>query len=91
MTAIAVNEQDLVRLGSLLDELIRAGRTEEAEAVARVYALVQELVLADLFPALDDNDPEFARMMDEAERDIQMGRLIPHDEIVRRLQAPGDA
>ena len=91
MTTTALSERDLEHLWSLLEELDRAGRTEEATAVARAYAVVQELVFPDLMAVPDDDDEEFARSMDAAERDIASGNLIPHDEVVRRLQALGDA
>ena len=91
MSSVSVTEQDLDHLRSLPWELHTAGRIEEAAAVPRAHAVVQEIVSANLFGALDDDHPEFVRMMDAAERDVAEGRLIPHEEVGRRLRALGDA
>ena len=91
MTTTTLSELDLEHMWSLLVELDRAGHTEEARALARAYAVAQEVVYADLLAALDDDDPEFVRVMDAAERDIAANRLIAHDDVVRRLQALEDA
>ena len=91
MTTSVVSETDLVHLGVLLDELHSAGRVAEAAAVARVYSVVQGMLIAELEGDLDDDAPEFVRMMEAAEADIATNRLIPHEDVVRHLQALGDA
>jgi hypothetical protein len=86
-----ISDRDLERLESVADELHRAGRNDEAETLLRAYLLLEELVYAsDLIPPDEDNDPEFNDAMEAAERDIQTGRLIPHDEVERRLWALDD-
>ena len=92
MTTTILSLDDLDRLQGLVVELRRAGRIEEAEAVARAHAVVQEMIYFELFPITDDeSDPEFACMMEEAEQAIEQGRLIPHEEVLRRLQASDQA
>ena len=88
MTTLAVSATDLSHVLSLLLEFQEAGRTDEAAALARVYSTLQAIALAEF--DVDDDDPEFVHQMEEAERDIAEGRLIPHDEVLRRLQALDD-
>ena len=89
-TTTTLTEQDVDFLRSLLQELIDTGRKEEAASIARVHAAVCEIVFADLL-ALDEDDDELAEALGEAERDYYAGRTIPHEEVVRRLQALDDA
>jgi hypothetical protein len=89
MTTATISEADLDVLAGLLDELGRAGRIEEGRAVARAYAALSELLYPEL--GLPENDPELAAMLEQADRDIEAGNLIPHEEVVRRLQALDDA
>jgi hypothetical protein len=88
MTALTVSDTDLSHVLALLLELQQAGRTDEAATLARVYSTLQAIVLAEF--EIDDDDPELVRQMEEAERDIAAGRLIPHEEVLRRLQALDD-
>jgi hypothetical protein len=88
MTALTVSDADLSHVLALLLELQQAGRTDEAATLARVYSTLQAIVLAEF--EIDDDDPELVRQMEEAERDIAAGRLIPHEEVLRRLQALDD-
>ncbi|MGH2584550.1 MAG: hypothetical protein ACRDJE_06515 [Dehalococcoidia bacterium] len=89
MTTATISEADLDVLADLLDELGRAGRIEEGRAVARAYAALTEILYPE--PGLPEDDPELAAMLDEAERDFEAGIFIPHEEVVRRLQALDDA
>ena len=89
-TTTTLTEQDVDYLRTLLGELIDAGRKEEAASIARVHAVVCEIVYADIL-AGDEEDEELAREYEEAMRDLEAGRLIPHEEVVRRLQALHDA
>ncbi|MGH2584726.1 MAG: hypothetical protein ACRDJE_07405 [Dehalococcoidia bacterium] len=82
-----MSDTDLDHLERVLMELHEAGREEEAAALARLFSVAQGIYIAEHFPDLDDDDPEFVQMMEDAERDIAAGRLIPHGEVVRRLQA----
>ena len=89
MTALAVSATDLSHILSLLLDFQDAGRTGESAALARVYSTLQVIALTEF--ELDDDDPELMRQMEEAERDIAEDRLIPHDEVLRRLRALDDA
>lgn len=75
--------EDLGRLRELMMELYEAGREDDAHLLERAHAVVQGIVVPDLE---DDDDPEFAAAMEEAERDIAEGRTIPHDEVIRELR-----
>lgn len=90
MTTTTLTEQDIEHLQALLMELTEAGRSEEAVSLARVHAVVCSMVYADLF-AGDEDDEELAAELEEAERDYEAGRTIPHEEMLRRLQALDDA
>ncbi len=90
MTAAPVSEADLELLWTLLEELGRAGLIEEGRALARAYAALQEIVYAELLDVPDD-DPGLVAMVESAEQDVTEGRLIPHDEVLRRFQALSDA
>ena len=90
MAAVAFDQVDLDRLLAIAQELHDAGRIEEGAALARAFALLSELAGPEISDADDDLDPEFIRDMEEAERDIAAGRLIPHEDVVRRLEALGD-
>ena len=89
MTMTPVTDQDIDILRALLMELHTAGRTEDAAALVRIHTLVCDVACADGCPE-DEDDPEFVLLMEAAERDIAAGRLIPHDDVVRRLQAIDD-
>ncbi len=90
MTTTTVTWEDIEYLRSLLRELTEAGRKDEAAKVLRIHSIVQSIYMAENFDDEED-DPDFIRQMEEAERDIAEGRLIPHEEVVRRLQALDDA
>jgi predicted transcriptional regulator len=85
MTATALTDTELEHLVSLAAELDRAGRADEAAAVARAYVALIEMVVPDVSDRDADLDAEFVRDMEEAEREIAAGRLVPHDEVIRRL------
>jgi hypothetical protein len=90
-TATGVTFDDLSRLGDLMMALHEAGHIDEANKVAEAYTALQGVFIAEHFPWLDDDDdPEFLRQMEEAEQDIAAGRLIPHDEVMRKLRALDD-
>ena len=89
MTTTTVTEDDLHHLRAIMFELLEAGRKDELAALARVHAVIQEIILTEFYED-DDDDPEFAQDMEEAERDFAEGRWIPHEEMVRRLEAFGD-
>jgi predicted transcriptional regulator len=76
--------EDLRRLQELMIELYEAGREDDAHVLERAHATVLQV----LDPHLedDDDDPEFAAAMEQAERDIAEGRTIPHDEVMRELR-----
>jgi hypothetical protein len=84
-TTATVGEYDIEVLRILLQELNAEGRKDEASAVARVHAIICEIVYADLLDPLDENDEELAAALEEAERDFAEGRGIPHEEVLRRL------
>jgi hypothetical protein len=48
--------------------------------------------IAEHYPWLDDDDPEFVRQMEESERDYDEGRwsILTDEEVMRRLQALAD-
>lgn len=87
MTTATVTYTDLERLRELMMELHEAGRLEESHLVARAHAVMEGVYTTENFPWLDDDDPEFDRQMEEAERDFAEGRWIPHEEVVRKLRA----
>jgi predicted transcriptional regulator len=90
MTTATATEQDLDHLMALLDELHAAGRIEEGRSVARAYAALSAEVYPELLE-LPDDDPELVEMLEEADRDIAAGRLIPHEEVLPHLRALIDA
>jgi hypothetical protein len=77
-------DEDIDLLRSLMMELHTAGRTRESSMLARAHAIVCEVVYAHLFEGEDD-DEEFARDVEEAERDFAAGVWLSHDEVMRRL------
>jgi hypothetical protein len=87
MTALALDQADLDRLVAITHELHDAGRIEEAAALARAFAALSDLSGPEISDADEDLDPEFIREVEEAEKDIAAGRLIPHEDVVRRLAA----
>lgn len=89
MTTATVTIDDLMRLRDVMTELLHAGRTEELEALARVHAAVQGMILDEYFED-DDDDPELLAAIEESERDYEAGRWIPHEEMVRRLEQLND-
>ncbi len=91
MTTVAFHESELNHLLSLALELHEAGRLEGGAAVARAFVLLREMIQPERSDADADLDPEFIRDMEEAEEDIAAGRLIPHEDVMRRLQALDDA
>ena len=54
---------------------------------SRAFVILSEIVGPQVSDADEDLNSEFVRDMEEAERDVAAGRLIPHDEVMRRLQA----
>jgi hypothetical protein len=86
MTTATATQQDLDHLMSLLEELDVAGRVDEARSVARAYAALSAEVYPELL-GLPDDDPELVEMLEQSERDITEGNLIPHEEILPRLRA----
>jgi hypothetical protein len=86
MTTPTVTAADLSHLMSLLLELTRAGRAEEAAAVARAYAVMNDILCTQLYPHNDD-DPQLARMVEAAEEDARTGRLIPHEVVLERFRS----
>ena len=91
MGTVALTETELNYLMSLVIELDQAGRREEAAAVARAFAALNEIAWSDLSDDDADLDPEFVRDMEEAEQDIVAGRLLPHGDVMHRLHALRDA
>ena len=90
MTTTAVSLDDLNHLRRLMFELIEAGRTEELPPLARINATVQEMVCQDLLGDDEDEDPALLAALEEADRDFEAGRGIPHAEVVRWLAELGD-
>jgi len=89
MIATELTFDDLDCLRDLLVELHLAGRTKEVESLQRVHATVEYIVAeaAGLDMGTGEDDPEFVAAMEEAEADIAAGRLIPHEEVMRKWQA----
>lgn len=90
MTTETVNDADLDLLLTLLEELTNAGRIEEGRSVARAYTALMTMLYPEL-TEVPENDPEFIASMEAAERDFAEGRWIPHDEVIKRLQALDNA
>lgn len=79
-----VDEDDMYRLRDLMIEFAGAGRMDDAHLMARLHAIVTGI----LYPYEVEEaeaDEEFVRSFEQAERDIAEGRLIPHEEVMRRL------
>ena len=89
MTTVAVTVDDLDHLRRVMSGLTGAGRTEELAALARIHAAVQELVCRALFGDPDEDDLELLAALEEADRDFDAGRGIPHADVVRRLAQLG--
>lgn len=85
-----ITSDDLDRLRDLFDEMLDAGREREAESITHAYFTLLDLLYPDPTNGLPDDDPELAEMLDAAERDIESGNLIPHEEVLRRLKALDD-
>lgn len=90
MATVAVTVDDLDHLRRVMAELTAAGRTEELAALARIHAAVQNMVCRELFGEPDEDDPELLAALEEADRDFEAGRGIPHADVVRRLAQLGD-
>lgn len=91
MTMTALTDVEMDHLVALAKEFDQAGKTNEAAALVRAYLVLTERA----GPVLSDRDeelgPQFIRDMEEAERNVAAGRLIPHEDVMRRLLALDDA
>jgi hypothetical protein len=87
MAVVAFQQADLNRLLAIARELHDAGRIEEGAAVARALAVLNDLSGPEISDADEDLDPEFIRDMEEAEKDIAAGRLIPHEVVLERFRS----
>jgi signal transduction histidine kinase len=90
MTTQTITDADLDRMQNLIHELIQAGRMDEAESMVRALMALQQLLYPELMPGLPEDDPELIEMLEEAERDIRAGNVIPHEQVLPKLRALAD-
>ena len=83
-------EADMYRLRELIAEFDAAGRTDDAGVLARAHALASGVLYADMFAEIE-TAPDLLTALEEADRDYEEGRTIPHEEVMRSLRAHNHA